>query len=255
MDNPDLPDWMKALYDDVFADVMLDREPSGDEIRFLVDTLHLSPGSRVLDQGCGLGCMAIPLARLGIQVIGIDVIPSYVARASGKARSEGLPARFLAADACSWVASEPLDAAFSWWTSWGHAGTDASNLAMLRRVFESLRPGGTFAMDTMNVPSILRDFAPVTIRHRDVPVRRGRVEIRRECGLDFAAGEISTIWRFLMPDGREIATPTVMRMYMPHDVVGMLRAAGFADIRVYGGIEGEPLSMDSRRLVALAVRP
>ena len=253
MITANIPTWMTSLYDDVFADVMLDRQPGADEVQFLLDTLRLGAGNQVLDQGCGVGSMAIALAARGIHVTGIDIIPAYVARA--RAGATGLPASFHEADACGYVTSTPIDAAYSWWTSWGHAGTDDANLAMLERVYESLRPGGVFMLDTMNVASILRLYQPVLIRHREVPSRGGQVTIRRDCGIDFMRGEISTLWRFQLPDGSTTATNTTMRMYMPHDIVAMLRAAGFADIQLFGGIAGEPLEMDSHRVVVVAIKP
>ena len=51
---------------------------------------QFSPGNRVLDLGCGAGEDAIRLARLGIEVDGIDVSPIMVELARARARAEGL---------------------------------------------------------------------------------------------------------------------------------------------------------------------
>ena len=42
---------------------------------------HLAPGRRLLDVGCGAGREAIGFARAGIEVVGIDVAPTMIARA------------------------------------------------------------------------------------------------------------------------------------------------------------------------------
>ena len=51
------------------------------EVDFLVDALGLEPGMRVLDAGCGPGRHALALARRGIEVVGVDLSPDFVALA------------------------------------------------------------------------------------------------------------------------------------------------------------------------------
>jgi cyclopropane fatty-acyl-phospholipid synthase-like methyltransferase len=66
------------------------------EVAFLVDALELRPGMRVLDAGCGPGRHAIALAQQGINVVGIDLSPDFVALAQQDAA--GLPAEFRVQD-------------------------------------------------------------------------------------------------------------------------------------------------------------
>jgi SAM-dependent methyltransferase len=56
-------------------------------------------GGVVLDVGCGAGEHTIHLARLGYDVIGVDLSPSAVAYARANARQHGVAARFEVADA------------------------------------------------------------------------------------------------------------------------------------------------------------
>jgi SAM-dependent methyltransferase len=53
----------------------------------------------VLDAGCGTGENALHLASLRLDVMGVDVAPSALAIARGKAADRGLDAAFVAADA------------------------------------------------------------------------------------------------------------------------------------------------------------
>lgn len=78
------------------------------EVGFLVDELGLGDGTRVLDVGCGPGRHALALARLGIEVVGVDRSPDFVALAAEVAGAERLPARFAVGDA----RSLPLRACF-----------------------------------------------------------------------------------------------------------------------------------------------
>jgi len=64
-----------------------------------VDRLEISRGTRVLDVACGTGNLAIPAARKGAQVIGVDIAPNLVDQARQRAAGEGLPATFEEGDA------------------------------------------------------------------------------------------------------------------------------------------------------------
>ena len=60
---------------------------------------NVLPGTRVLDVACGTGNLAIPAARAGAIVTGIDIAPNLVEQARERARSEGLDIRFEEGDA------------------------------------------------------------------------------------------------------------------------------------------------------------
>ena len=57
--------WWSALYDHWLAEQLLVRDPGEVEstVAFLKERLGLWPGARVLDQCCGIGSIALPLAE------------------------------------------------------------------------------------------------------------------------------------------------------------------------------------------------
>lgn len=57
------------------------------------------PGARLLDIACGAGQVAIPAARAGAEVTGLDLVPAWIEQARARAEAEGLPARFEVGDA------------------------------------------------------------------------------------------------------------------------------------------------------------
>jgi SAM-dependent methyltransferase len=249
--------WWPALYDDLLAEVLLDRDESDPHtqqtLRFLLDQLGLTPGARVLDQCCGVGSLSLALARLGFEVIGVDQATSYIDRARAEATRAGLAIELHAADAAVFVPREPVDGAFNWWTSFGYADTDADNQRMLACAFASLKPGGVFLLDVMNLPGVLRGF------QRDVFVRRettrGEVLLLRETSLDLAGGFMDKRWTYFLPDGSRVEHTSHVPLYMPHQIVRMLRDVGFAEISLFSGPDGAPLSLDSLRLIVRARRP
>jgi 2-polyprenyl-3-methyl-5-hydroxy-6-metoxy-1,4-benzoquinol methylase len=64
-----------------------------------VDRLALTPGSRVLDVACGSGNLAIPAARAGASVTGVDIATNLIEQARERAKSEGLAIQFDEGDA------------------------------------------------------------------------------------------------------------------------------------------------------------
>ena len=59
-----------------------------------VNRLNLKPGIKVLDVACGTGNLALPAARAGAEVTGVDIAPNLVDQARESARREGLKAQF-----------------------------------------------------------------------------------------------------------------------------------------------------------------
>jgi 2-polyprenyl-3-methyl-5-hydroxy-6-metoxy-1,4-benzoquinol methylase len=61
--------------------------------------LAAKPGTRMLDVGCGAGQIAIPAARAGVRVTGVDIASNLIEQARARAKAEGLDARFDEGDA------------------------------------------------------------------------------------------------------------------------------------------------------------
>ncbi|WP_310588181.1 class I SAM-dependent methyltransferase [Larkinella terrae] len=56
----------------------------------LIDKIGVTKGMNVLDLGCGDGTTAIPSAKLGANVLGVDIARNLVAAGNKRAQSEGL---------------------------------------------------------------------------------------------------------------------------------------------------------------------
>jgi SAM-dependent methyltransferase len=70
----------------------------------LVATFGITPGLRVLDLGCGDGTTALPAAKLGAEVLGVDIADNLVAAGNRRAAAENLSnCRFQQGDASDLV--------------------------------------------------------------------------------------------------------------------------------------------------------
>lgn len=81
--NPNKALWEKGDFTRI-ADSM--RE-SGEAF---TQTLGITKGLKVLDLGCGDGTTALPAARLGADVLGVDIASNLVAAGNRRAREQGL---------------------------------------------------------------------------------------------------------------------------------------------------------------------
>jgi ubiquinone/menaquinone biosynthesis C-methylase UbiE len=64
-----------------------------------VDDLSVAPAMQVLDVACGTGNLAIPAARKGAQVTGVDIATNLLEQARARASAEGLQITFEEGDA------------------------------------------------------------------------------------------------------------------------------------------------------------
>ncbi len=72
---------------------------SAKDAEVFVDRLAITPEMQVLDVACGTGNLAVPAARKGARVTGVDIAPNLLAQARQRAASEGLQITFEEGDA------------------------------------------------------------------------------------------------------------------------------------------------------------
>ncbi len=93
--NPNKALWEKGDFTEIAAFM----RQSGDA---LAQSLGIKPPLRALDLGCGDGTTALPLARLGAEVVGIDISRKLVEAGNRRAAQAGLSRlRFEEGDACN----------------------------------------------------------------------------------------------------------------------------------------------------------
>ncbi|MGZ4692315.1 MAG: class I SAM-dependent methyltransferase [Acidimicrobiales bacterium] len=81
--NPNKALWEKGDFTKIAASM----RGSGEA---LVDRIGVTEGLRVLDLGCGDGTTAVPEARLGAEVLGVDIARNLVEAGNRRAADEGL---------------------------------------------------------------------------------------------------------------------------------------------------------------------
>lgn len=90
----------KAVWEEAdFTEIAAFMRQSGEAV---VNSLGVTPPMRTLDLGCGDGTTALPLARRGVDVVGIDIASNLVAAGNRRAAAAGLyRLQFQEGDACN----------------------------------------------------------------------------------------------------------------------------------------------------------
>jgi histidinol-phosphate/aromatic aminotransferase/cobyric acid decarboxylase-like protein/SAM-dependent methyltransferase len=237
-------DYFTADYWD-FTEHEYGPDRTASEVDYLAAVLAGAPGRRVLDLGCGTGRHAVPLARRGFAVTGLDVSGAALERA--RAAGPGIP--FHRADLLldpAWPGPSEVDAVvcvqgFAW-------GTDADQLRLLRRVRSVLAPGGLLVLDVSNATPILAGF-----RARDEFEAGGtRWEFRRD--YDPLTGHNRGDIRVTRPDGRVAVLPHDVRLYQPPEVARLLAEAGFVVERVDAEFRAGSAVLPGSRYVQFVAR-
>src|SRR5881398_3680479 len=93
--NPNKALWEKGD----FTRIAQSMRESGEAV---VESLGVNPGLKVLDLGCGDGTTALPAARRGADVLGVDIARNLVEAGNRRAQEYGLTnLRFQEGDACN----------------------------------------------------------------------------------------------------------------------------------------------------------
>jgi ubiquinone/menaquinone biosynthesis C-methylase UbiE len=111
----------------------------------LVKSLGIKAPMRVLDVGCGDGTTALPLARLGAEVVGIDIAKNLVDAGNARAAEAGLDRlKFQVGDVCNLEGIR--DHSFDLTLSMFGAMFAPTPFEVARELVRVTRPGGRIVM-------------------------------------------------------------------------------------------------------------
>ena len=117
-------------------------------IKKLIGHLKPASGSRMLDVACGKGRHSKTLASLGFTVTGIDISDDSIAYAK---QFEETNLDFFVHDMRLPAWGNYFDYAFNFFTSFGYFKTRREHDDAIRTIAKSLKPGGQFVIDYLNV--------------------------------------------------------------------------------------------------------
>ena len=138
-------------------------EKGGDDF---VESIGIKSGMKVLDVACGTGNTAIPEAKRGAEVIGVDIATNLIEQARERAKAEGLNIQFDEGDVEALrYADDSFDAVATMFGAMFAPRPDVV-AAELARV---LKPGGVLAMANWNSESIAGKTSRISSKHTPQP--------------------------------------------------------------------------------------
>jgi SAM-dependent methyltransferase len=136
----------------------------------LVTTMGITDGLEVLDLGCGDGTTALPAARLGANVLGVDIADNLVEAGNARAQSLGLSnCRFQEGDASD--LNELEDDSFDLVISIFGAMFAPRPLDVAKEVVRVTRPGGRIVMGNWipNDPTLVAQILKISASYSPPP--------------------------------------------------------------------------------------
>jgi 2-polyprenyl-3-methyl-5-hydroxy-6-metoxy-1,4-benzoquinol methylase len=245
-------DWFDGFFEGPWLDEIAlhaSAERTERQVAFLLEQLADAPGRRLLDVACGHGRTALPLARAGWQVTGLDLSERSLELARAASASEGLEVDWVHGDMRE-PPPGPFDAAVNVFTSFGYFEDEAENQRVLDAVAAALAPQGLFLIDTLNLLNLAKRF-----RERAWELSETGAIFLQEHQFDILAGRNRARWTFVREDGSRSEILHSVRVYTPHELAVMLDQAGLEIIGSWGDFDGVELSFDSPRSIVLARKP
>ncbi len=184
-----------------------------------------------VDLACGTGSVSILLAKMGLQVTGVDISEDMLTAAWDKASDMEEPPMFICQPLQKLHLPKGVDLAVCALDSLDYILDPADCQEAIRRIYKSLNPGGIFIFD-VNTPEKLRAMDGQVFLDEDEDVYcvwRGEFDGQSNIcsyGMDLFCRK-GKLWQRSFEEHKEYA-------YSQSQLTDFLKEAGFRSIRVYG---------------------
>lgn len=232
-----------------------DEEEARSDIEAIVRLFDPPRDEPLLDLCCGACRHIAALRDMGFtQIVGLDLSEELLQAGARRLGGDAVEAARLPCAGVELVQADmreiPYEGHFatvlSLFTSFGYFESDTENAKVLVEAFAALRPGGRFLIDYLN-----RDYVVATLVERDEKTLGDRRIENVRCLTD-GCRRVQKTTTVTSAGGKVRQFHESVRMYSRPEVVGMLRAAGFADVVCYGSLAGDVCSESSPRLILIA---
>jgi SAM-dependent methyltransferase len=161
--NPNKALWEKGDFTRIAASM----RDTGEK---LVAGVGITPEMKILDLGCGDGTTALPAAKLGADVLGVDIASNLVAAGNRRAQAEGLTnLRFQEGDASN--LEDLSDDSFDLTVSIFGAMFAPKPFDVAREMIRVTRPGGRIVMGNWipNDPTLVAQILKISSAYSPPP--------------------------------------------------------------------------------------
>lgn len=248
-------DWVKNFFIDhapLFLRILNWRWKAAKDAPELIANILRKHGlkkGKILDLMCGNGRIAIPLAKMGYNVTGIDICPLFIEDAKKKAKKHGVlnNTRFIVGDIrklSEILKEDSFDAALNVWTSIGYY-SEKEDQEMFKTVNRLIKPGGLFLiLNCSSKELILQRFARYIYEDFD------GLLVLHDNSFNIRNSRLNAKWMFYEQEGFDLKflgeVKLNLRVYCHHEIVKMLENAGWEVVAMYHSIRTlEPATLTS----------
>jgi SAM-dependent methyltransferase len=206
----------------------------------------LAGGGRALELGIGTGRIAVPLARRGVPVHGIDMSQAMVARLRAKPGGEAIGVTI--GDFATSTVDGTFSVAYLVFNTIMNLTTQEAQVACFRNAAAHLEPGGCFVIE-VHIPQ-LRLLPPgQNVVPFHVSPTRWAFDVYDTATQAMSSNYVEVV------DGRGEYTSIPFRYVWPAELDLMARLAGLRLRERWGGWRREPFTSDSGQHVSVWEKP
>ena len=242
--------WFETIFDERYPELFAPLEGNAEEeVEEIARLLALPQGAAVEDLGCGRGRHAIPLARRGYAVTGVDLSDKMLRLAKTRSEKGGVQVEWVREDMRTFCRPGAFDACLSLFTSFGFF-SDKENQKVLDNIGQSLKPGGRLLLDLRNAGKGLSRLDDLD-ETREIASGTLKMSMRYDHASRRARAEHVLTRR----DGIRISSAFDVRIYSTEELSEMIGNAGMRVTDIFGSLSGAPFDDASTRMVLVALRP
>ena len=235
--------WYQSFFDGLAVDFWLAAAPPPDEDIAFLRSLFPAAG-QLLDVACGAGRHAIPLARAGYRVTGVDISADCLARA--KAASD-LAIDWQQRDMRDLPWTARFDGVLCFGNSFGYIGRAGTQDA-IAAIANAMKPGARFVLDTGSAAESLLS-SPPSRRW----MQAGEILFLSSASYDVLESRLDVEYTFIRGATREtkIARTSI---FTTGELRHMLSTSGLEVESMLASPSGEPYRLGAPRLIIVAKR-
>lgn len=225
------------------------------EIRYLTK-LALEQNGAILDLCCGTGIVTVPLAKTGLEVVGVDLSPSMLEQAKMKVKDQK-NLTFYLQDALDFSTSQRFGLALMTGNAFQCFLTERDLEALLAKVYALLSPGGVFIFDT-RLPEgydfTLNDDFTLWNEYDDAAGNHVRWFVK-QVAYDPKQGVLNFDMQDVFADGTVKPSSETLKFTPLGTLLALAQTAGFEAVGPYGNWNLEPLQENPAACVLELKKP
>lgn len=152
--------WFEEWFDTPYYHILYsnrDYREAENFLNLLTEFIKLDRNSKIIDLACGKGRHSVYLNQLGFDVLGLDLSEQSI---SYDKQFENDKLKFRVHDMRNRIETEPVDAVFNLFTSFGYFETEEEDRSVFRSVSEVLKDDGYFVLDFLNADFVRNAIVP-----------------------------------------------------------------------------------------------